>query len=178
MLFDRIIRQGTLEEPCGKPNPYFALPATVNWIKALRIILEDLDFSFHNCDLFYIKQGKRKMDGLRENTVLEQLFLALHHLSALAEMQKVARPDDLSRIAVLAWYYGIYHAARAMIAAQGGTPQESHSPTAHVWDDLLASHGLIMPPFSLRVDSLIESEIKSEISKVGWGVSSPNVLIS
>ena len=30
MLYDRIIKQGTINEPKGKPAPDFALPSTVN----------------------------------------------------------------------------------------------------------------------------------------------------
>jgi hypothetical protein len=35
MLYDRIIKQGTINEPGGKPDPQFALPSTVNWMHAL-----------------------------------------------------------------------------------------------------------------------------------------------
>ena len=35
--YNRIIRQGTINEPGGKPDPQFALPSTVTWMRALRI---------------------------------------------------------------------------------------------------------------------------------------------
>jgi hypothetical protein len=35
MLYDRIIKQGTINEPGGKPDPQFALPSIVNWMHAL-----------------------------------------------------------------------------------------------------------------------------------------------
>jgi hypothetical protein len=40
MLYDRIINQGTINEPGGKPDPQFALPSTVNWMRSLRILIE------------------------------------------------------------------------------------------------------------------------------------------
>ena len=42
--------------------------------------------NFASAKSFYAPQGKRSMDTLVENTVLEQLFLGLHHLSALEKM--------------------------------------------------------------------------------------------
>lgn len=41
MLYDRIIKQGTINEPGGKPDPQFAQPSTVNWMRALRILIHD-----------------------------------------------------------------------------------------------------------------------------------------
>ena len=73
MLYDRIIKQGTINEPGGKPDPQFALPSTVNWMHALRILVEDQGISFATADAFYNKQGKRTMDVLVENKVMEQL---------------------------------------------------------------------------------------------------------
>jgi len=75
MLYDRIIKQGTINEPGGKPDPQFALPSTVNWMHALRILVEDQGINFATAEAFYNKQGKRTMDVLAENTVMEQLLL-------------------------------------------------------------------------------------------------------
>ncbi len=82
MLYKRIIEGGTINEPEGKPDPQFALPSTVNWMRALVVLIEDKGVNFNAATQFYQQQGKRSMDALVENTVLEQLFLGLHHLSA------------------------------------------------------------------------------------------------
>ena len=95
MLYDRIIKQGTINEPGGKPDPQFALSSTVNWMRAMRILVEGINFA--SADAFYSKQGKRAMDVLVENTVLEQLFLGLHHLSALEQFRSGANPHSLSK---------------------------------------------------------------------------------
>jgi hypothetical protein len=126
MLYDRIINQGTINEPSGKPDPQFALPSTVNWMRALRVLIEDQGIDFGTADSFYSTHGKRSMGTLEENTVLEQLFLGLHHLSALRQFRDGATSADYARVGILAWYYGIANAASAMTAAQSGSFKEDH----------------------------------------------------
>src|SRR6266436_2572661 len=132
MLYDRIIGQGTINEPGGKPEPIFALPSTVNWMRALRTLVAGGQINFATANAFYASQTRRMMDTLHENTVLEQLFLSLHHLSALDRLSAVAPVADVARIGILTWYYGVSNAASAMTAAQDGTFQEDHAGTARV----------------------------------------------
>ncbi len=163
MLYKRIIEGGTINEPQGKPDPQFALPSTVNWMRALAILIEDNKINFSTATQFYRKQGKRSMGALVENTVLEQLFLGLHHLSALQKMKNNSPNADYARIGILAWYYGIANAASAMTAAQNGSFQEDHAGTAKVWDADIAARGLAMVPFNWRVSSLIEKTFSAEV---------------
>tara|TARA_R110002051_G_scaffold21606_1_gene57078 strand:+ start:40 stop:1011 length:972 start_codon:yes stop_codon:yes gene_type:complete len=169
MLYDRIITQGTINEPDGKPDPQFALPSTVNWMRALRILAEDEGIDFKTATSFYGKEGKRTMDVLVENTVLEQLFLGLHHLSALDQFRGGTTAADYARVGVLAWYYGVANAASAMTAAQSGSFQEDHAGTARLWDEQIASRGLAMAPFSWRVSSLVEKTYKAEVDALRNG---------
>lgn len=171
MLYDRIIKQGTINEPDGKPDPHFALPSTVNWMRALRILIEDQGVDFGTADAFYSAQGKRSMRALEENTVLEQLFLGLHHLSALEQFRGGATSADYARVGILAWYYGIANAASAMTAAQCGSFQEDHAGTARLWDKQIASRGMAMKPFSWRVSSLVEKTYKPEVAAYRNGSS-------
>jgi hypothetical protein len=163
MLYDRIVKQGTINEPDGKPDPQFALPSTVNWMRALRLLAEDGGINFGTASAFYSREGKRSMDTRVENTVLEQLFLGLHHLSALEQFRDGATAADYARVGVLAWYYGIANAASAMTAAQSGAFQEDHAGTARMWDEQIAGRGLAMAPFSWRVSSLVEKTYKAEV---------------
>ncbi len=61
MLCERIINQGTINEPGGKLDPQFALPSTVNWMHSLRILIEDQGMDFDTASVFYSKQGRRSM---------------------------------------------------------------------------------------------------------------------
>jgi hypothetical protein len=82
-LFDRITKEGTLSEPKGVPDPTFALPSTVNWMRALRVLVDDAAISFQTARKFYSGTGKRAFSRNEENTIFEQLLFAVHQLSAL-----------------------------------------------------------------------------------------------
>ena len=166
MLYNRIVKQGTIGEPEGKPEPQWALPSSVNWVASLRILTETAPINFANAHTFYVSHGRRDMTPLVENTVFEQLFLALHHLSALKQLATIRPVTDVARIGVLAWYYGISNAASAMIAAEQGSFQEDHTNTARMYDTLIAGRNLAMGPFGWRVSSLLESTFKPEISQI------------
>lgn len=172
MLYDRIINEGTVDEPRGKPKPAFALPAAVNWMHALRILVEASGIDYPLSKNFYIARGVGKRTSitrLEENTVLEQLFLALHHLSALDRMRIAEKAADHARVGVLAWYYGLTNAARGMTAAQSGSFQEDHAGTAKVWDKQIAKAGFAIGPFGWRVSCLVESTFKPEVEKLKSG---------
>jgi hypothetical protein len=162
-LYQRIIEGGTINEPEGKPDPRFALPSTVNWMRALSLLVDAKAVNYDSAKKFYASQGKRSMHPLVENTVLEQLFLGLHHVSALEKMKNAETAADFSRIGILAWYYGIANAASAMTAAQNGSFQEDHAGTANMWDRDIAARGFAMEPFNLRVSSLVEATFSSEV---------------
>ena len=177
MLYQRIVKQGTVNEPDGKPDPQYALPSTVNWMKALALLVAVESVSFSSSKAHYNGIGKRTMTSLVENTVFEQLFLGLHHLSALEKIKGIRPGADVARIGVLAWYYGIANAASAMIAAQNGSFQESHAHTAAMWDLEIAASGLALGVFGWRVSSLLENAFKSEVDAYRSG-GTGNLLVS
>ena len=164
MLYQRIVEQGTVNEPGGKPDPQYALPSTVNWMKALALLVASEPVSFSSGQAHYSGIGKRTMTPEVENTVFEQLFLGLHHLSALQKLKDIRPGADVARIGVLAWYYGIANAASAMIVAQNGSFQENHASTAAMWDHEIAARGLALGVFGWRASSLLESMYKPEIN--------------
>lgn len=171
MLYDRIINQGTLDDPDGKPDPGFALRATVNWMKALRILIEAQKIDFGKATEFYSKQGKRNMPDREQNTVFQQLFLSLHHLSALEQFREGATTADYARVGILAWYYGIANAASAMTVAQAGSWTDTHMTTANVWDYQIAARKMAIRPFDWRVSSLVEKTFESEVKTYKNGSS-------
>jgi hypothetical protein len=169
MLYKRIIEGGTINERRGKPTPQFALPSTVNWMRALSLLIADKGVNFTAAKSFYASQGKRSMDAWVENTILEQLFLGLHHLSALEKMKDAKTSADVARVGILAWYYGVANAASAMTAAQNGSFQEDHAGTANMWDREIAARGLAMEPFSWRVSSLVKTTFLPEVKAYRGG---------
>lgn len=173
-LYDRIIGEGTLNDPGGKPDPHYALPSTVNWMHAMAMLTGSIGWSGAVAN--YAGEGRRTMPPLETNTVLEQLFLALHHLSALEELAASGSAANSARLGILAWYYGIANAASAMTAGKSGAFQEDHSGTARMWDTEIAAPGLAIGPFGWRVSSLIEATYKPEVAT--YGTSSTAALIT
>ena len=161
MLYDRVINTGTINEPSGKPTPEYALQSTVSWMRSLQFLTRAISFTTATAE--YQQLGRRDMDVLVENTVLEQLFLALHHLSALQAMAGAPLQADVARLGILGWYYGISNAASAMTAAQNGSFQEDHSGTARIWDTAIAAQGLAIGPFGWRVSTLVERDYAAEV---------------
>ena len=163
MLYKRIVEEGTAAEPGGVPDPQFALSSTINWMRALALLVEHRALNFASARSFYAAVGRRSSSPQEENTILEQLFFALHQLAALAALRAVPRQADVARVGIVTWYYGIYYAASAMIAAQDGSVQDAHAGTANRWDCHFAERRRAMPPFDLRVSTLIEKVTKMEI---------------
>jgi hypothetical protein len=167
-LYERITvrrpnSKGTLAEPDGTPEPRFALQGTVNWMRGLAIIVAD-DQSMRR---FYTGKNVQRNTGISEpaaNTTFEQLLMSLHHLSALRAMVTANSDVNLARVAVMTWYYGVYCAASAMIAAQDGSQQQDHAGTANQWDRQFGARGLIPSPFSYRLATLVEKPALNELA--------------
>src|SRR5262249_19987452 len=133
MLERRFRKDGTLAEPKGIPDPQFALTSTVYWMRALALLVEAERLEWDTAQAFYRQEQRRPSSPQETNTVLEQLVFALHQLAALSSMAKIRPRADVARVGIIAWYYGIYFAASAMVAAQNGTFQDSHAETAKCW---------------------------------------------
>lgn len=163
MLLDRIVKQGTIDEPDGKPDPEFSLPSTVNWMHALRLLVEDFQLNFAAAEVFYSSQRQERLAPQDENTILEQLFLSLHHFSALQHLRSSHKAADSARIGIISWYHGIVNSANAMVAAQSSNYPRNQAESASLWDREIASRRLAMEPFSWRVSSLVEKAYKVEV---------------
>jgi hypothetical protein len=169
-LYERITQgrpkaTGTLAEPKGAPEPRFALQGTVNWMRALAILVTDMPFNWASMQTFYCKvQRNTPLSERAANTVFEQLLMSLHHLSALQAMVRADSDRDLARVAMMAWYYGIYCAASAMIAAKDGSQQQDHAGTATQWDRQIAEAGLMPKPFNFRLTTLVEKDAEIQIT--------------
>jgi hypothetical protein len=169
LLYKRIVETGTLTEPGGVPEPQFALPSTINWMRALALLVTHHGLNFATAYTFYTAAGRCTFGPQAENTILEQLFFALHQLAALEALRSVPRRADVARVGIVTWYYGIYYAGSAMIAAQDGSFQDDHSGTANSWDRHFAARGLAMPPFEMRLSALIEKRAKAEVAALRAG---------
>ena len=128
-LYKRITETGTLsEQPCSQSN---LRPAIDDKLDArLSMLVEDHGINATAAKAFYAAVSRRKTSDHEENTIFEQLLFALHQCSALHALRSVPRKADIARVGIVTWYYGVYAAASAMVAAQDGSFQDEHTGTA------------------------------------------------
>jgi hypothetical protein len=163
-LTKRFLEQGTLTDPDGIPDPEFSLPATLNWMRALAILVKDQSIDAATMKGLCAVVTKGTLSDQAVNTVYEQLLMSLHHLAALKAMTTLPNQIDTARSAIVTWYYGIYHAASAMNAAQGGSSQETHAETANAWDRYFAGRPWIPTPYSYRLNTLVRKDVEAAIA--------------
>ena len=165
-LYKRITENGTLSEPNGVPEPIYALPATVNWMRGLAILVEHSGVSVDAAKAFYANVSRRNANVHEENSIFEQLLFALHQRSALHALCTIPCKADIARVGIVTWYYGIYAAASAMVTAQDGSFQDDHTKTAGVWSRQIARRDLIMPPFNAYLSTLTKKNADKELKEL------------
>ena len=166
-LYARMREHGTLSEtPQDIPDARFALPSTINWMRALAILVDELKLSFATAAQAYAGVQRRALSDRELNSVCEQLLFALHQLASLRALSTVDNKADVARIGIMAWYYGVYGAASAMIAAGDGSFPETHAATAQQWDRQFAANGLALAPFGDRLSALRADVVEEELAPV------------
>lgn len=152
-----------LQELDPHVSPDFASLGAVSWMRALAMLCNSAEFTDTRLTQHYANTQRRTpVQHASDTQTFVTAFMAFQNLSTLSAMQEVAKPSDVIRSAIVAWYYGIYHAAGAMIAAQDGSVQETHSSRAQSWDRQIAQNGLIPPPFAYRFSTLVRVTYEQE----------------
>ena len=109
----------------------------------------------------------RKENELLDLKVFENILMAIHNLHSLESINKNSNnPYDVVRTQVVNWYYAIYYASSAMCAAKSGSASETHAGTSKIFQNDLIETGLIMSPFALSLDTLVEKDYKAIISEL------------
>lgn len=164
-LYARLRTYGTLTEiPEEIPDAVFALPSTLNWMRAKAILVADPGLNFSAARIFYQRVQRKDLTEPQLNSVLEQLLFSLNQIAALRGLATVPNKADVARVGIVTWYYGVYGAASAMIAAADGSFPETHAATALQWDRQFVVPKLAMEPFSDRLSSLVSSDVNRELS--------------
>lgn len=164
-LYTRLRTYGTLTEtPDEIPDAVFALPSTLNWMRAKAILVVDRDLTFGAARTFYQRIQRKVLTERQLNSVFEQLLFSLNQIAALQGLASVPNKADVARVGIVTWYYGVYGAASAMIAAADGSFPDTHATTAHQWDRQFVASKLAMEPFSDRISSLVSSDVDAELA--------------
>jgi hypothetical protein len=163
-LYARMRAHGTLSEtPDDIPDAVFALPSTVNWMRAMAILVGSLDVGYGTGRGFYQRVQRKSLPDRQLNSIYEQLLFALNQLATLDVLATAPNKADVARIGIVTWYYGVYGAASAMIAAADGSFPETHAATARQWDRQFAVPGLVMPPFADRIGRLCKVDVEEAL---------------
>ena len=170
-LLNRFMNQGTLSDPKGIPDPKFSLPGTLNWMRALAILVNNEGIDAASMKILCAAVTKGTLTDQAINTTFEQLLMSLHHLASLKAMASLPKRIDPARSAIVTWYYGIFHVASAMIAAQDGSYQDNHGDTANSWDNQFCGRSYIPQPFNYRVTTLVGKDVEKEIETLRAGNS-------
>lgn len=107
-----------------QPTPRFAFQGTVNWMRALAILADKQAFSHQALRQMYQRVQRRNLNQEADTLAFEMLLMALHNLGCLKSLSSpTTNKYEVLRSAIVAWYYCIYYAAKAMVAAASGTAQ-------------------------------------------------------
>ncbi|MGH6877527.1 MAG: hypothetical protein ACREHV_09150 [Rhizomicrobium sp.] len=166
-LYSRMREHGTLAEtPQDVPDARFALPSTINWMCAQAILVRQAGLDFAAAHRAYASVQGRRLSERELNSVCEQLLFALHQLASLRAIATVGNKADVARIGIIAWYYGVYGAASAMIAAGDGSFPDTHTATAQQWDRQFAANDLALTPFGDRLSTLRSDVVERELTPI------------
>ena len=158
-----------LYEETDQPTLRFAFQGTVNWMRALAISVEDESFN-ENLNGFYKKIKRRNYNKKADLIAFENILMAIHNLHSLQSInENIDNPYSIARTQIVSWYYTIYYASSAMIGASSGTIQETHSNTAKVWNTEFIKKDLVIYPFDLSVDTLVEKNVKEKVKELRVG---------
>lgn len=153
-----------------QPKPTFAIQGTINWMRALAEIINSDEFSDEKIKSVFSKVQRRANNELADTVVFENMLMSYHNFASLTALDSdVTHKYDICRSAIISWYYAIYFAASAMVAASSGSRQETHMATAKAWHADFAEKKILPYPFNLHLSTLVKKDVDSKISELRNG---------
>lgn len=161
-LLDRLFTHG------DQPKPRFAFQGTVNWMRGLSILVEN-EFSHQQLRGFYQPVQRRQPNERADALAFECLMMAMQNVSAIDAMRGVENPYAIVRSAIVAWYYAIYYAAKAMVAASSGDDPQTHAASGRVWQSQIVGNRLAKDPFGFSITDLTPTNVSNEVTALRGG---------
>jgi hypothetical protein len=152
----------------NRQQPNFIFNSTANWMRALTILLDDKQFTdVELAKHFSSRVSRRPVNQQADTLVFENILMAFHNLAALnALKEQGGNKYDIVRVAVITWYYCVYFASQAMIAANSGAKTETHTTTAKVWHSDFIQSNLLISPFSICINGLVAKDVKVAVASL------------
>jgi hypothetical protein len=156
-----------LFEHTDQATPRFAFQGTINWMRALSIIVNTEEFDKDKLKAFFNQVSRRKPNIEADTRVCENVLMAMHNIAALNAFKNTTiHKYDIVRAGIISWYYSIYCACSAMVAAQSGANPQTHALTAKSWQNDIVEQNLVKWPFSLSLKNLTPKNIEREINSL------------
>ena len=159
-LLNRLFDKG------DQPTPRFAFQGTINWMRALSIVCGTKGFSSSELKEFYKKVNRRHENTEADTLAFECILMAMHNVSSLEQLATLEKPYECVRSAIVAWYYAVYYASKAMLSAATGVDPQTHAKTGKIWQTEIVNRGLVQQPFHLAVTNLTPSNIKEAMRTI------------
>lgn len=151
------------------PLPRFAFQGTINWMRALAILVDEGTFENTSLSRFYRATTRRAPTEEADTLALGHLLMALHNSSSLDKLAEQDEPYSCVRSAIITWYYALYNASKAMIAATCGADPQTHADTSRIFQTELVNRGLVVAPFDLSITDLTPANITAATSLLRAG---------
>jgi hypothetical protein len=148
----------------NQPTPRFAFQGTVNWMRALSILVDEGAFSHDSLRAFYRQIQRRQPNQEADTLTFGCLLMALHNVSSIQKAQELDEPYSFVRLTIVAWYYAIYYASKSMIAAATGSDPQTHSKTGKIWQTDIAPRRFAVAPFDFNFSNLTPANIEQTIA--------------
>ena len=146
----------------------FAFYGTVNWMRALSLIIEEKSDLLNRYMTYLDKRIKKFYKHENDFSIIfNNILMSFHYLNSIKTINNFLKKNTVSsvtRTQIINWYYAIYYSAKAMNWAENKLYSEQHSGVAKDWHELI-KRNLIMGPFNLYLSTLVEKEYKKEIKK-------------
>ena len=150
-----------------QPTVRFAFQGSINWIHGLSILVDTEFFSDDNLKDHYKNVTRRNVNEIADTLVFENILMSLHNVSALQKFESLEDNHyDVVRSAIVAWYYAIYYASKAMIAATSESDPQTHADTAKVWQNNIIERGFAVEPFNFNISNITTKNIDEVISSL------------
>lgn len=151
-----------------QPKPQFAFQGTVNWMRALAILV-DGQFSHQQLRHFYQDTQRRRPNEQADTLAFECITMSMHNVSAINAMETIDKPYAVVRSAIVAWYYATYYAAKAMLAASSGADPQTHAAARKIWQSEIVNSALVKEPFDLSIIGLTPTNVDRVITDLRAG---------
>lgn len=152
-----------------QPTLRFAFQGTAHWMRALAIVMKGGQFDNAALRSHYASVQRRQVNTKADTLAYDALLMALHNVASVQALTATSAPYDVVRAGIVAWYYAIYSAAKAMIAAASGSDPQTHAKAASVWKLEIVDRGLAVPPFSYSVSDLTPASVKTQMASLRAG---------